>query len=125
MVDLPPNIEIMTEDEAYLVAARLQALLTVSTYVDGQATALQKRIVTQLRKEGLDGQGRLSFITGTDAQRAARRVVQPLRVIQADCYNAAQAAILFRQRIQREVFDPIRAARRLANSPDAAGLVVK
>jgi hypothetical protein len=125
MANLPPTIEILTEDEAYEVAAQLQKLITVSTYCDTQATALQKRIAKQLKREGLDHAGRFSFLLGTDADRTAKKVVEPLRVIHGDTYNAAQSAVVFRNRMQSLVFDPIRAARREMTRADSDGLTVR
>jgi hypothetical protein len=114
MPTIPTNIEIVGEDEAYAVAENLQRLIQIATYTDVQATALQRRIVNKLRREGLDASGRFSWIVGTDAQRVARKVVEPLRLIHSETYNSAQNAVLFQTRIKSMVFDPIREAQKAA-----------
>jgi hypothetical protein len=116
-------IEVLSEDEAYQLARELHKLIQVSTFADTTATALRLRVINQLRDEGLDGAGRLAFLLGTDATRAADRVVAPLRAIQSDMENAARSAVVFQSRIQNTVFEPIRMARARRNG-GTAGLDV-
>lgn len=120
-------IEPVGEDEIYQLAAELQQLYTLSTYLDATVTALKARIVNQLRAEGLDGAAtgiRGMFGGASDAVRTANKATQPLRAIVADCENAAKNAHVFKSRMQSLVFDAIRLARELRKG-DAAGLKVR
>jgi hypothetical protein len=104
------HIDIYQEDEAYQAAAELQKLIRVATYTDTLATAYRKRIITELRHWGMDGSsGVRGFFGSSDAARTADRVVQPLRAIHADLENAARNAVVFRNRTQSLIYDPIRA----------------
>ncbi len=128
MVAMPPNIEIMGEDEAYQVAAAFQALINTATYADTTATAFRKRIINLLRQEGLDasvGGLRGFFGESSDASRTADRVVQPLRAIHADLENVARNGVLLRNRAQSLVFDPVREARRQRTRPNGETLRVR
>lgn len=119
-IDFP---EITDEESAYAYAARMQAFINAATNFDTTATALQRRIVQQLRAEGLD-EGGLRGLLGSNARGVARRAVAPLRAASADAENVARAGALFRRNMQNLVFEPIREARRQRKSPQSQGLGV-
>jgi hypothetical protein len=121
-VSLPPTFDIVDEATAYMYAERMQGLMQFATNLDAQALAFERRIIVQLRAEGLDGTNR--FGMGSDARRIAKKVVAPMRAAQVEAENIARGGVLLRRRSQALVFDAIREARAARNNPASTGLRV-
>jgi hypothetical protein len=120
-----PKIDVYSEEDAKQLAAELQSLIRISTYCGTQATALKRRLIIGLRGEGLDGGNAVaSKFIGTSAERAAARIVEPLRGIESELYSAAQAAVLFDNRFTNLYVEPIRAARAARTRPDGGAVRV-
>jgi chemotaxis regulatin CheY-phosphate phosphatase CheZ len=100
-----------TEEVSATVESFQQHFMVLSQYLAIMAVKLDFRIVGQLKKEGLDSHGRLSFLLGTSAQRAADRTTDPVNAAADALAEAAAAMILFGQRWSANVAEPIAAAR--------------
>lgn len=82
------------------------------------ADALERRIIMQLRKEGLDHNGRLSMLLGTSAERAARDCTRHLRNAAAYLNSGASAMVETKRRFD-VIAESIRAAREARTDADA------
>lgn len=112
MPQMPPSIDtIQTSEDANKIAEQLRhGLILVSDFAANLAIATHPRIVAGLREQGLDQGGMFSQLLGGDASRTAKQILAPLRVISVETYNAAQAATLFKRRVEQLYSEPIRRA---------------
>lgn len=120
-----PRIDVYTEEDAKMLAAELQQIMKMSTYCENAATAIKVRLIRGLRAEGLDGGNAVaSKFLGTTAERAAARIVEPLRAIAVDSYASAQSAVLFDRRFVQLYVQPIQQARAARDRSDGGAIRV-
>jgi hypothetical protein len=127
VIQIPIDADILNEEGAYAYAEHLRSLDRLATNLDAMSVALRKRIINQLRHEGLDaaaGGARGFFGGASDAVRTADKAIAPLRAAQQEADNIARAGVLFRRNMQTMVFEPIREARKLKKR-ETAGLDVR
>lgn len=82
------------------------------------ADALERRIIAQLRKEGLDSSGRLAAILGTSAERAAKDCTRHLRNAASYLNSGAAGMVEAKRRFDR-IAESIRAARDAREDADS------
>jgi hypothetical protein len=107
-----------TEDMHALAEGGRTDMQDVAETLTNIADALERRIVMQLRKEGLDASGRLAAILGTSAERAARDCTRHLRNAAAYMNSGAAGMVESKRRFDR-IAESIRAAREAREDADA------
>jgi len=111
--NMPPNKDaILTSEDANVIAEQMRhGLILLSDYCSNLSIATHPRLVEGLREQGLDaGSTWSNLIYGGDASRTAKRILDPLKVISQETYNAAQSATLFKRRFEQMYSEPIRRA---------------
>jgi hypothetical protein len=127
MPNMPPNMNLNSEEEAYKIAETLRSACDLTAgWCESLANMTWPRFEAGLRNEGLDGGGRLSHLLhGGDARKTAKFVVAPLYVVQTDLLNAARSATVFGNRMRVDYFDARRAARAAKESTTGNEIPVK
>jgi hypothetical protein len=106
------------EDMHSLAEGARQDMQDTAETLANIADALERRIVAQLRKEGIDHSGRLAAILGTSAERAAKDCTRHIR--NAAAYLSSSAAAMTEAKRKFDgIAESIRAAREAREDADA------
>lgn len=128
-ITIPVDYEIDPENPEESVrkyAEYMRSLIKMSTNVDVMATALRRRIINQLRAEGIDSAGGFrGVILGSDAVRTAGQIIAPLRAAAGEAEQISKAGVLFERRFTTLFIQPIQEARRQQTKGTTQGLKVR
>lgn len=129
IVKFPPRgVEIQgNQSAAKFCDTGRQQFHALANYCDALAVALEADLTEMLRQHGLDGQSAVMGINlgASDARKAAKRAVRPLRTIAAECHNLSKNWTMLSDAMNREVFDVVEAAIRAAEkAKNGAGLKI-
>lgn len=100
-----------------------QQFHALANYFDALAVALEADLTQMLRDNGLDGQASIAGINlgSSDARKAAKKAVRPLRTIAAECHNLSKNWTMLDDALKREVFDVVEAAIRAQEKAKSGG----